>query len=414
MVTTTDRESLKQNSQFTFKHNLNHGRHGWLRLTPAYSVKIVTGILDNKTGIKKVLDPFSGTGTTALCASYLGLESVGLEINPFLTWFSTVKTRQYHPTTIRNVRELGESIINDFSFPGDSTSKPPPIHNIFRWWNQEELDFLCRLKSLIYKKAEKGSKECNFLLIAFCRTLITISNAAFNHQSMSFKNNNGTPRLFDLTYGFPDLFRGELLYVLDSAAYNPITMPLIVEGDARQPSRFLNDRYDILISSPPYPNRISYIRELRPYMYWLDFLTNGRDAGELDWQAIGGTWGIATSRLVNWIPAGNGFIPTLLKKAIYNISKPENKNGLILANYIARYFEDTWNHISDVRSILNENAEVHYIVGNSTFYGTLLPVEEIYKEMLENAGFRDVQVRRIRKRNSKAELFEYDVTGKKI
>jgi hypothetical protein len=62
---------------------------------------------------------------------------------------------------------------------------------------------------------------------------------------------------------------------------------------------------------------------------------------------------------------------------------------------------------------LNADAEVHYIVGNSTFYGTLLPVEEIYKEMLEQSGFRDVQIVRLRKRNSKAELFEYDVTGRK-
>ncbi|WP_322490103.1 hypothetical protein [Chloroflexus sp.] len=38
----------------------------------------------------------------------------------------------------------------------------------------------------------------------------------------------------------------------------------------------------LVITSPPYPNRMSYIRELRPYMYWLGYLNNGRDAGELD------------------------------------------------------------------------------------------------------------------------------------
>jgi hypothetical protein len=31
----------------------------------------------------------------------------------------------------------------------------------------------------------------------------------------------------------------------------------------------------------------------RPYMYWLGYLRDGRAAGELDWQAIGGTWGCA-------------------------------------------------------------------------------------------------------------------------
>jgi hypothetical protein len=68
------------------------------------------------------------------------------------------------------------------------------------------------------------------------------------------------------------------------------------------------DMYDSLarasvITSPPYPNRVSYVRELRPYMYRLGCLPDGRSAGELDWQAIGGTWGCATSKLTHWTPA---------------------------------------------------------------------------------------------------------------
>jgi hypothetical protein len=47
---------------------------------------------------------------------------------------------------------------------------------------------------------------------------------------------------------------------------------------------------------------MSYIRELRPYMYWLGYLQNAREAGELDWKAIGGTWGCATSRVGKWNP----------------------------------------------------------------------------------------------------------------
>lgn len=39
---------LRQRSDLTFKHNLSKGRHGWFRLTPAYSVKIVDDILKKK------------------------------------------------------------------------------------------------------------------------------------------------------------------------------------------------------------------------------------------------------------------------------------------------------------------------------------------------------------------------------
>lgn len=69
--------------------------------------------------------------------------------------------------------------------------------------------------------------------------------------------------------------------------------------------------------------------------------------------------------------------------------------------------------MSDIGNVLNEEAEVHYIVGNSIFYGTLLAVEEIFKAMLQEAGFQNVEIVKIRKRNSKAELYEFDVTGRK-
>ena len=46
-------------------------------------------------------------------------------------------------------------------------------------------------------------------------------------------------------------------------------------------------------------------------MYWLGFLAEPKEAGELDWQAIGGTWGVATSRLAKWSPSHDCLMPTL-------------------------------------------------------------------------------------------------------
>jgi len=410
---TTTLDTQKQNAHLTCKHNQHNGRHGWLRLTPAYSVPLVGNILNGHTCAAPVLDPFSGTGTTALCAAYMGLRGTGLEINPFLVWFSSVKFRQFSPVTIERTGSLGAAIAVASSSGDAPIVDPPPIHNIERWWNVEELHFLCRLKACILDTSEEGSDERNLLLVAFCRVVIRLSNAAFNHQSMSFKNVDKSPLLFDIEWNKADTFRKELSFVLRGAADNPPNEPTVVTGDARRSSYFLNEKFDMLITSPPYPNRMSYIRELRPYMYWLGFLTNGRDAGEYDWQAIGGTWGVATSRLTEWEPSGKTFTPPSLKKSLSGISDPKNDNGELLSNYVAKYFEDMWHHLSDIGSILNQGAEVHYIVGNSTFYRTLLPVEEIFKAMLQEVGFHDVEIIKLRKRNSKAELFEFDVTGKK-
>jgi hypothetical protein len=146
-------------------------------------------------------------------------------------------------------------------------------------------------------------------------------------------------------------------------------------------------------------------------MYWLGFLTSGRDAGELDWTAIGGTWGMATSRLNEWERPDDALKSQSLDKIIHTVSHAENKNGKLLSTYIAKYFDDMWSHFQGLTKVVSPGADVHYIVGNSTFYGVLLPVEQLYATMMEQVGFQSINCRAIRKRNSKKELIEFDVTG---
>ena len=90
----------------------------------------------------------------------------------------------------------------------------------------------------------------------------------------------------------------------------------------------------------------------------------------------------------------------------------DNRNGRLLANYVAKYFDDVWRHLESLVPVLGGNSEVHYIVGNSTFYGVLLSVEKLYAAMFERLGFEDIACRALRKRNSKKELFEFDVCAR--
>ena len=48
---------INQNAQYTFKYNASMGRHGWLRLTPAYSVRLVEEILSDLKSRSRVLEP---------------------------------------------------------------------------------------------------------------------------------------------------------------------------------------------------------------------------------------------------------------------------------------------------------------------------------------------------------------------
>lgn len=413
-------KSARQNADLTFRLNRHHGRHGWLRLTPAYSVKLVSEILTASDRGIRVLDPFSGTATTPLCAAYAGDFATGVEINPFLTWFGNVKLATYSPASVLEASDALSSLISRASRKSSKSLVPPPMHNLQRWWNPEELDFLCKFKAALDDTTRNDCATRDLLLVVFCRLVIKFSNAAFNHQSMSFKDKvkaNASIEqqavLFDLEPCLAHIARAEGQEVLTSAADNPSGTASVIPGDSRSVSSAVPGEYDLLITSPPYPNRMSYIRELRPYMYWLGFLNSGRDAGDMDWSAIGGTWGIATSRLADWQRSSTGFYPAYFDAILSRIRGANKKSGVLLSNYVAKYFEDMWCHIRDIAKVMTMDGTVHYIVGNSRFYDTVVPVERLFGDMLTEAGFGEARITRIRKRNSKKELYEFDVSARK-
>lgn len=404
-----DSPALKRRAEYTHQYNSRTGRHGWLRLTPAFSVKIVEELLSLYARPVRVLDPFCGTGTTALCAAHHGLEAVTIDINPFLVWFARAKTARYSAASMASAESAGVEAAELASQNRVDPAPEPKIYQIDRWWTSSARQFLCRLKAAIECVVDAGEPAANLLHVSFCRTLIQLSNAAFNHQSMSFHDES--QRKLEIGVDYKAMFLENLTLILKGAKENPQAAPQVEQGDARNLSEQLYGRFDVVITSPPYANRMSYIRELRPYMYWLNYLTDRKSAGELDWAAIGGTWGSATSRLRQWRPSGGCRLPSELSEAIECISSGDNPNGALLANYVAKYCEDMSNHFDALRSVLNPGACLHYIVGNSTFYGTLVSTEQMYASTLRAYGFENVTLRPIRKRNSKKELIEFLVSA---
>lgn len=401
---------MRQRAELTFKHNRARGRHGWLRLTPAYSVTLVERVLTEFgcRGARTVFDPFSGTATTALSAAYRGLGAVATDINPFLIWLGRVKSACYTPKHLAVFDASAKRIARRLDAGRARRGERPRLKNIERWWSPAELDFVSALRAEIAGLAAGPARD--LLEVAFCRTMIALSNAAFNHQSMSFK-----PPTSALDASCPrptSQFLSDVSTVAEGAADNPSGKVRIEHADARELASIESASIDLLVTSPPYPNRISYIRELRPYMYWLGFLDEAPQAGELDWTAIGGTWGIATSRLGAWRPSG-AFVPEHLFPILERIRGAHPKNGKLMASYVYKYFDDMFRHFESAARVVRPGGSAHYVVGNSAFYGHVVPTETLYRDQLVQAGFRRVEARAIRKRNSKKELIEFHVIAER-
>ena len=395
---------FQQRSDYTFKYNQKLGRHGWLRLTPAYSVKLVKEIIDNVPKSSFILDPFSGTATSGLVAAEHGLSAHCLDINPFLIWFGNTKCRNYSKTELEKLKIENHNVLIDCKSIVDKDNWVPDIHNITRWWCEDTLKVLAALRQALVNRfgEPKENHVANLAWIAFCRLIIQTSSAAFNHVSMSFQNEVTTYKVEQIT----SLYQKILNAIVESASEKLIGSASVHLKDSRESVSINNVKYSHVVTSPPYPNRISYIRELRPYMYWTKFLNFAREAGELDWKAIGGTWGIATSRLQDWTSIGLE-LPESLKLIVCQILETEKKNASLMANYVWKYFHDMHLHLQNLRTSLKKGALLSYIVGNSSFYGVQVQTEKLFEDSLKSLGFTNIRNQIVRKRNSKKELFEY-------
>ena len=84
-------------------------------------------------------------------------------------------------------------------------------------------------------------------------------------------------------------------------------MSRIYRGNSKEASKILPDdkKATAVITSPPYPNRFSYARETRPHLFSSTSSRTLMAVGQLETDAIGGTWGKATSVLAAGISPAN-------------------------------------------------------------------------------------------------------------
>lgn len=398
---------IKQNSHLTFKYNKSLGRHGWLRLTPAYSVRMVEQIISGLDYSPEcVLEPFSGTGTTELVCANKNIPSVAYDVNPFLVWLANMKCAVYDPDIIKQLFESAERIIEAVQdiCPCDY----PHLYNIGKWWHNRQLDYLSRIKAAVWE--EKNNQVSGLLKIIFCRMVIALSNVAFNHISTSFSGSEDSCNFTDEDGN--SMLLSFCKMIADTITEQPRASVLIENRDSIHIPNEISGQFDTVITSPPYPNRISYIRELRPYMYWLDFLHTPDEAGLLDWRTIGGTWGKATSNLATW-KMKTDLLPDYLFSITERISSAENKSAGLMAKYVLKYFDDIAMHMRSVFASIKNGGTIHYIAGNSSFYGNVVPSDEVYKSILSAVGFKGAKSVIIRKRNCNKTLYEYLISAKK-
>src|SRR5271155_3645187 len=135
MASRATAQAIERHDHLTHRGNSKHSRYGWLRLTPAFSVHLIQDLVKALPPGASVLDPFCGTGTTALVCGEEGVYAETTDINPFLLWLAAAKTATYSPTEIQEAKTCATKISTELNMRNGHASWVPPLFQIEKWWD---------------------------------------------------------------------------------------------------------------------------------------------------------------------------------------------------------------------------------------------------------------------------------------
>lgn len=394
----------------TFKAGQSESIHRWYRLTPSYSPNLVRFLI-KEFSIRQehfVFDPFSGRGTSTIECQKQGISSLGIEVNPLLqevgdkSLFWDVNNLDLFDEYISEIdvllTEFKENSIEEVT--KKLNTRIPIIHNVFRWWKTNVLKDLIICREIIFK--ERYFPIYNYLWLAINKAALDCANIHRNHPTITFDDDH--QRNIDVYFEvFENLksIKYDLLSLSSDELSHSKKNSIILGNSTNNLESQVACEIDFVVTSPPYPNRYSYVHQTRPQLHFMELLDDIKEATEIDLNAVGGTWGRATSILQNKLLP----VPEEISHFLSYYEELKEKS-VLMCNYATKYFVDLSSHIHSLRKVVNGNFRGAYVVGNSRLSGVEIFTEVILGKIFEQAGFSVEKIISFRKRGGKQRLYE--------
>jgi site-specific DNA-methyltransferase (cytosine-N4-specific) len=297
--------------------------HGFHPYPAKYTPQLVKRYLSSfcKQG-HTILDPFCGSGTTAVEGAINGINVVGIDLNPIACIMSKAKSNRYDDTDIRfadmiikQIKELDSGV--------SANAAIPEFPNRSHWFQDNVCVELANIKAKI-NTVENG-KVKDLLLCAFSKIIVKVSNqdSEVRYTAKNKNHPDGTAyKLFIETLS-------NYIYILKSSEYSISAQTEIFNGDALPELKHFGDnRFDFVITSPPYINTFDYYLYNKLRMFWLDY-----DHKVVRQKEIGNHHRIDTK---DFATARKEYMDSMLQiiNELSRISKPESGFVMIIGDGI--------------------------------------------------------------------------------
>lgn len=396
----------------TFREGQAEPVHRWYRLTPSFAPGLVRFFLDSwEVGPQHcVFDPFAGRGTTAIECQLRGVPSLSYEINPLLARVIACSLR-WRPRRSRLIgRYLDEvarrcaevSGLEPEVYCESEGVRLPAIHDVFRWWRPPVLRELLVARETA--RAPVYRRVGQYLWLAVNAAALDCANIHRNHPTITF--DDGHDRKIDVLAELDSKLVAIQadLRGLGSTGSGRSNLGRVALHDSCAELKLASGgqpRVTHAITSPPYPNRYSYVHQTRPQLYFMEVISSRTAATEIDLATVGGTWGRATSDL-----AKEPVEPPARLRPFLDYYDELSARSPLMCSYATKYFVDMAAHVEALRRGVARGFRGAYVVGNSRLSGVEIYTETILARIFEACGFEVERILLFRRRGGKRRLYE--------
>jgi DNA modification methylase len=394
--------SIEENRQtIQFSPNHNERIHGWAPYVQGFSASFVQSIIDRyveEYSDPFIMDPFSGCGTVLVQAKLNGIKSFGVELNPLLQFVADTKVNSWDISP--------EEIITVYkSLRYNKSGNSPSFLKSHLHFRNGVLDNLLKIKQAINSFIPKGNEQekiKNILRLAFSAILIDSSNLkrspCLGYDKTKDVRDDAPMVLFDKkVHQISDDIR---LLQRDMAKYLKTRCHIELGNSA---TFEFSDKYDLVITSPPYMNGMDYVINYKIEMAWLDFVENSSEAKKIKDEMV--VCDNVSKGLIRRFSEKNG---RYTNEWIENIKHDITKGIRIRGNYrrkdmpeiVHKYFDDMYHIMKNVARAINKKGRFILVIGDSLIADVYVPTDLIIAKIGNDLGLEVESIELARNRRS--------------
>ena len=359
----------------------------WHRFKEAFSPELIEqAVRESPVPVRRLADPFGGSGTSALTCQFLGVEPVTIEVNPFLADLISAKLATYNIPELLSAltrvarkatasRSRGAALIR--ALP--ATFVEPGVKD--RWlFDLPVLMQIARLREAI--ENETNPAVLRLFRVLLGGLMVGFSNAAVSGKGRRYRV-NWEERRVDPTCVLPTFADAVAAAIVEigACATRPMRAGQVLHGDSRKLLETVG-KVDQITCSPPYPNSFDYTDVYNLELWMLGYLKSFDD-----------NRGLRQSTLSSHVQVSRDFAPAprcpRLDKTMRALRRAEETlwDPRIPA-MVGAYFADLQGMLRTCAQLLPSRGQAWFVVGDSQYAGIHVQVAKILVDLAPLAGLK--------------------------